>query len=61
VKLGTITPEGGGDVYCYTCDESRVDPALPEHLMHFGMDVVDMRKTDKSMTELVSARRAMGE
>jgi ubiquitin carboxyl-terminal hydrolase 5/13 len=53
VKLGTITPEGGGDIYCYTCDDSRVDPDLPNHLKHFGMDVVDMRKTDKSMTELV--------
>jgi uncharacterized UBP type Zn finger protein len=47
-------------VYCYTCDESRVDPSLPEHLAHFGMDVVDMRKTDKSMTELVSAERDEG-
>lgn len=53
VKLGTISPEGGGDVYCYTCDDSRIDPDLPGHLKHFGMDVVDMRKTDKSMTELV--------
>ncbi|GHJ87626.1 hypothetical protein NliqN6_4028 [Naganishia liquefaciens] len=52
VKLGTITPEGGGDVYCYTCDDSRIDPDLPRHLEHFGMSVVDMRKTDKSMTEL---------
>lgn len=57
VKLGTITPEGGGDVYCYTCDDSRIDPDLPRHLEHFGMNVVDMRKTDKSMTELV--RRAL--
>ncbi|KAJ9102418.1 hypothetical protein QFC21_002818 [Naganishia friedmannii] len=52
VKLGTITPEGGGDIYCYTCDDSRVDPELPRHLKHFGMNVVDMQKTDKSMTEL---------
>ena len=40
-------------MYCYTCDDSRIDPDLPRHLEHFGMSVVDMRKTDKSMTELV--------
>jgi ubiquitin carboxyl-terminal hydrolase 5/13 len=42
------------DIYCYTCDDSKVDPELPRHLKHFGMDVVNQQKTDKSMTELVS-------
>ncbi|KAJ9098334.1 hypothetical protein QFC19_006458 [Naganishia cerealis] len=30
----------------------ELDPDLPQHLKHFGMNVVDMQKTDKSMTEL---------
>ncbi|KAI0032442.1 ubiquitinyl hydrolase [Vararia minispora EC-137] len=52
VKLGTITPEGGADIYCYACDESRTDPELPFHLAHFGISVGTQRKTAKSMTEL---------
>jgi ubiquitin carboxyl-terminal hydrolase 5/13 len=78
VKLGTITPEGGGgefrshgvggrereltlrlvgvDIYCYSCDDSKVDMDLPNHLKHFGLDIVSQQKTDKSMTELVSIR-----
>lgn len=47
------------DIYCYTCDDSKVDPELPRHLKHFGMDVVNQQKTDKSMTELVSLRETV--
>ena len=25
VKLGSITPEGNADVYCYKCDDERID------------------------------------
>lgn len=52
VKQGTITAEGTGDVYCYACNDARVDPALGEHLAHFGMNVAEQSKTEKSMTEL---------
>lgn len=53
VKLGTITPEGGADVYCYKCDEPRLDHKLADHLKNFGINVGDQRKTEKSLTELV--------
>ncbi|ORX39093.1 hypothetical protein BD324DRAFT_618491 [Kockovaella imperatae] len=52
VKLGTITPEGMGDIYCYSCDDAKLDPSLPFHLSTFGMQVMDLSKTEKSMTEL---------
>lgn len=52
VKQGTITAEGEGDVYCYACDDARIDPALAEHLAQFGMHVAQLQKTEKSMTEL---------
>ncbi|KAL4263101.1 Ubiquitin carboxyl-terminal hydrolase [Pleurotus pulmonarius] len=52
VKLGTITPEGGADIYCYGCDESRQDPDLSQHLATFGINVRTLKKTEKSMTEL---------
>lgn len=51
-KMGTITPEGGGDVYCYGCDEDVVDPNLGQHLAAFGIAVLDQQKTEMSMQEL---------
>lgn len=69
VKLGTITPEGTGggyetrvvcriahvaDIYCYACDDAKVDPELANHLHTFGIEVMGQTKTEKSMTELVS-------
>ena len=53
VKLGTITPHGA-DVYSYSSDESDMvlDPHLPEHLAHWGINMLVMQKTEKSMTEL---------
>jgi ubiquitin carboxyl-terminal hydrolase 5/13 len=68
VKLGTITPEGGAgkelpirirrlliraDVYCYVCNDAKVDPDLATHLATFGINVQTLTKTEKSMTELV--------
>ncbi|KAA6395842.1 MAG: putative ubiquitinyl hydrolase, partial [Streblomastix strix] len=38
VKLGTITPEGLGDVNCYTCDEIVFDRDLSTHLNALGID-----------------------
>ncbi|KAG2136349.1 uncharacterized protein EDB93DRAFT_1169370 [Suillus bovinus] len=52
VKLGTITPEGGADIYCYACNDARVDPELVTHLSTFGINVAAQKKTEKSMTEL---------
>ncbi|KAJ7256532.1 ubiquitin carboxyl-terminal hydrolase 14 [Mycena haematopus] len=52
VKLGTITPEGGADVYCYQCNDARLDPAISEHLAAFGINIKTAQKTEKSMTEM---------
>jgi ubiquitin carboxyl-terminal hydrolase 5/13 len=54
VKLGTITPEGQADVYCYSCDDSKLDLELAAHLANFGINVATQEKTQKTMTELVS-------
>ncbi|KAF8154934.1 ubiquitin carboxyl-terminal hydrolase 14 [Crassisporium funariophilum] len=52
VKLGTITPEGGADIYCYVCNDAKEDPQLSVHLASFGINVQTLTKTEKSMTEL---------
>lgn len=53
VKLGTITPQGA-DVYSYASDEDDMvkDPLLAEHLAHWGIDVMRMEKTDKTLAEM---------
>ncbi|KAI8058109.1 ubiquitin thiolesterase [Syncephalis plumigaleata] len=51
-KLGTITPEGTADVYCYLCDDERLDPDIAQHLGHFGIQIDSQQKTEKSMAEL---------
>ena len=52
VKLGSITPEGTADVYCYTCDEERIDDDLSTHLANWGIILSERQKTEKSLTEL---------
>ncbi len=52
VKLGSITPEGTADVYCYQCDEERIDEDLGSHLAHWGIMLAERRKTEKSLTEM---------
>lgn len=52
VKLGSITPEGTADVYCYGCDEERIDDKLGEHLAHWGIILAERQKTEKSLTEM---------
>ena len=52
VKLGSLTAEGNADIYCYACDEERVDPELVQHLMNWGINIADRVKTEKSVTEL---------
>lgn len=51
VKLGTITAEGG-DVYSYDEDDMVEDPNLKQHLLHFGINIALLEKTEKTMTEL---------
>ncbi|CZT45282.1 related to ubiquitin thiolesterase [Rhynchosporium secalis] len=52
VKLGSITPEGTADVYCYTCDDERLDSDLGAHLAHWGIILAEREKTEKSLTEM---------
>ncbi|KAF7506564.1 hypothetical protein GJ744_011601 [Endocarpon pusillum] len=52
VKLGSITPEGSADVYCYKCDEERVDSNLAKHLAHWGINIAEREKTEKSLMEM---------
>ena len=54
VKLGTITAEGEADIYCYSCNDARIDPNLAEDLSNFGINVATSIKTEKNLTELVS-------
>jgi len=52
VKLGSITPEGTADIYCYKCDDERVDDKLGEHLAHWGIVLAERQKTEQSLTEM---------
>lgn len=45
---------GNTDIYCYICNDSKLDPDLARHLATFGINVQTQTKTEKSMTELVS-------
>lgn len=53
VKLGTITPHGA-DVWSYAPDEDAlvIDPNLAEHLSFWGIDVMKLEKTEKTMGEM---------
>ncbi|CDH49949.1 ubiquitin carboxyl-terminal hydrolase 14 [Lichtheimia corymbifera JMRC:FSU:9682] len=51
-KLGTITPEGTADIYCYICNDPKLDNDLSTHLANWGINVSQQLKTEKSMTEL---------
>lgn len=52
VKLGSLTADGTADIYCYACDDERIDPELPNHLLHWGINIKDRVKTEKSLTEM---------
>ena len=52
VKLGSITPEGTADVYCYQCNEERIDTELATHLSHWGINIAEREKTEKSLMEM---------
>ncbi|KDQ18731.1 hypothetical protein BOTBODRAFT_29107 [Botryobasidium botryosum FD-172 SS1] len=52
IKLGTITAEGTADIYCYECNDSKLDPELALHLASFGININTQTKTEKTVTEL---------
>lgn len=52
VKLGSITPEGGADIYCYKCDDERIDDQIGKHLAHWGIQLAERQKTEMSLTEM---------
>jgi uncharacterized UBP type Zn finger protein len=41
------------DIYCYICQDMKIDPFLPQHLETFGILISTQEKTEKSMVELV--------
>jgi len=51
-KMGTITPEGTADIYCYACDEMRLDELLGAHMAHFGIDIGTQKVTSKTISEM---------
>lgn len=62
VKLGTITADGKADVYSYVESDMVVDPYLQKHLLHFGINIGEMVKTDKSMIEMeIELNQRVGE
>jgi len=52
IKLGTITPDGEGSVYCYACDKDVIDEKLGIHLEPIGIDIKKERKTEKTTAEI---------
>jgi len=52
VKLGTITRDGKADVFSYDEDDMVLDPFLEKHMLHFGIKIASLEKTDKSMVEI---------
>lgn len=52
VKLGSITADGTADIYCYKCNEERTDPDLATHLAHWGINLMERQKTEKSLVEM---------
>ena len=52
VKIGTITPKGEADIYCYACDNDVKDLELEAHLAHFGISLSAQSKTEKTIAEM---------
>jgi ubiquitin carboxyl-terminal hydrolase 5/13 len=49
--LGTITAKGA-DVYSYDEDDMVEDPNLAVHLSHWGINMLKMEKSDRTMADL---------
>ena len=60
VRLHVVssTDVQGLDIYCYACNDGKIDPELALHLANFGINVQAQKKTEKSMTELVRPCRS---
>lgn len=52
VKLGSITADGTADIYCYKCNDEKTDPGLAAHLAHWGINIMEREKTEKSLMEM---------
>ena len=52
VKMGTISPDGRADLFCYACDDTVTDSHIAEHLQKLGIDVQNAVKTESTTTEL---------
>ncbi|KAJ3310928.1 hypothetical protein HDV04_004534 [Boothiomyces sp. JEL0838] len=52
VKMGTITPEGTADVFCYEHGTEILNPNLASHLQRFGINIQNQEKTAKSLLEM---------
>ena len=62
VKLGTITPNGKGDVFSYAEDNMVLDPHLVKHMAHFGINTFALEKTDKYIVEIeIDMNQRIGE
>lgn len=62
VRLGTITSDGKADVYSYAEDDMVIDPYLQKHLLHFGINIGQMEKTEKSIVEMeIELNQRVGE
>lgn len=62
VKLGTITSDGKADVFSYAEDDMVIDPYLHKHLLHFGINIGQLEKTEKSMVEMeIELNQRVGE
>lgn len=62
VKLGTITRDGQGDVFSYPEDNMVANPNLAKHMAHFGINIEQLDKTDKSMAEIeIDMNQRIGE
>eukprot|EP00732_Lithocolla_globosa_P001515 Lithocolla_globosa_v1_NODE_769_length_3313_cov_85.298956.p1 type:complete len:961 gc:universal NODE_769_length_3313_cov_85.298956:2905-23(-) len=51
VKLATISPEGA-DIFSYAEDDMVLDSELPKHLLHFGINMMNQEKTEKTIAEM---------
>ncbi|KAH6581014.1 hypothetical protein BASA61_009275 [Batrachochytrium salamandrivorans] len=52
VKMGTITPEGTADLFCYAHGDEIIHSNLGAHLANFGINLMSQQKTEKSIAEL---------
>lgn len=52
IKMGSISPEGTADTYCYIDGTEILDPDLKKHLHNFDINVETASKTEMSIAEL---------